>query len=54
MSNDTKNGYGTTIALMLLGMLAMYGGALWLVILVPAAALVWHASTRAALRRGRN
>jgi len=33
--------------------LALYGGARWLLLLIPAAALVWYAAAPK-LRRGRN
>jgi hypothetical protein len=54
MSAESKKGYGSTIVMMILGFLAVYGGARWLVILVPAAVLVWYAATRQALGRSRN
>jgi len=54
MSADTRKGYGSTLALIVLGVLALYGGAQWLMILIPAAFLVWYAATRANLRRSRS
>jgi hypothetical protein len=54
MSAERKKGYGSTIVMMILGLLALYGGAQWLVLLVPAAVLVWYAATRQALGRVRN
>jgi hypothetical protein len=54
MSAEGKKGYGSTIALMILGILALYGGATWLVALIPAAILVWYAATGAFFRRSRN
>jgi hypothetical protein len=39
--------------MMILGLLALYGGMQWLVILVPAAVLVWYAATRQMLGRSR-
>jgi hypothetical protein len=54
MSAESKKGYGSTIVMMILGLLAMYGGAQWLVILVPAAILVWYAASRQAMGRSGN
>jgi hypothetical protein len=54
MSTETKRGYGLTFAMIILGVLALYGGMRWLVVLVPAAILLWYASTRTVLTRGRN
>jgi hypothetical protein len=41
MSADTKKGYGSTIALLIFGVLTLYGGTRWLLVLIPAAMLVW-------------
>jgi hypothetical protein len=46
MSADVKKGYGSTMILMILGILALYGGAVWLLALVPVALLLWHAAAR--------
>jgi hypothetical protein len=54
MSAAAKKGYGSTMALMILGMLALYGGPSWLVALIPAAILVWYAAAGAIVRRSRN
>jgi hypothetical protein len=54
MSRDTKKGYGSTLALMVLGVLALYGGAHWLLVLIPAAVLVCYAAAGTAFRRGRS
>jgi len=54
MSADARKGYGSTIVLMILGVLALYGGASWLLLLIPAAVLVWYATTGAMFRRSRN
>lgn len=54
MSADKRKGYGSTLALIVLGVLALYGGVHWLMILIPAAFLVWYAATRANLRRSRS
>ena len=40
--------------LMILGVLALYGGARWLLLLIPAAVLVWYAAKGAMLRRSRS
>jgi hypothetical protein len=44
---------GGTMVLILLGLAVFFGGAKWLVALIPAALLVWY-GTGTALRRGRN
>jgi hypothetical protein len=54
MSADAKKGYGSTIAMITLGMLALYGGAYWLVVLIPAGVIVWFAADRIVLKRSRN
>ncbi len=54
MSADVRKGYGSTLLMVFLGVLALYGGASWLPLLVPAAALVWYAASRPAVRRSRN
>jgi hypothetical protein len=53
MSANSKKSMGSTAALILLGMLALYGGEKWLSLLVPAAVLVWYAA-QPILRSGRN
>jgi hypothetical protein len=54
MSTDTREGYGSTMVLLILGVLALYGGVRWLLVLIPAATLVWYAAARAPFRRSRN
>lgn len=54
MSAEIKKGYGSTLALIVLGVLAFYGGSRWLVILIPAAFLAWYAAAGAVSRRSRN
>jgi hypothetical protein len=54
MSKEAKKGYGSTLVLFMLGVLAVYGGASWLLVLVPAAVLVWHAANGASVRRSRD
>lgn len=53
MSSDAKKHYGFSLLLLALGFLALYGGVRWLIVLIPAAALVWYAALPK-LRRGRN
>jgi hypothetical protein len=53
MSAEAKTHYGSTLALLALGVLALYGGPTWLLVLVPAALLVWFAA-RPMLGSGRN
>jgi hypothetical protein len=53
MSAEAKKGYGSTLALLLLGVLALQLGAGWLVVLIPVAALVWLGA-RSAVPSGRN
>jgi len=54
MSVETKKSYGTTVALLAFGVLALYGGVNWLFVLVPAAVLVWYAASSAPVGRSRN
>jgi hypothetical protein len=54
MSADARKGYGSTLILMILGVLALYGGALWLLALIPTAVVVWYAATGGMFRRRRN
>jgi hypothetical protein len=42
MSVNSKKSMGWTMAPILLGMAALYGGSKWLVLLIPAAVLVWY------------
>jgi hypothetical protein len=53
MSAEAKKHYGSSVALLALGMLALYGGTSWLLLLIPAAWLVWYAASPQ-LRRRRN
>jgi hypothetical protein len=53
MSADVKKSMSSSVMLILLGMAALYGGTRWLVLLIPAAALIWYGA-RPALRSGRN
>jgi len=53
MSAEAKTGYGSTLALLLFGVLALYLGSRWLVLLIPAALLIWYGAAPI-LRSGRN
>ena len=54
MSVDAKKGYGSTLALIVLGLIALYCGSQWLMVLIPAAFLVWYAGARFRFRRSRS
>jgi hypothetical protein len=54
MSADAKKGYGSTLVLIVLGILALYGGVTWLVLLVPAAVLIWSATFGGQFKSSRN
>jgi hypothetical protein len=53
MSADSKKSMGWTIVLVLLGVIALAGGVKWLVLLIPAAMLIWYGAAPI-LRSGRN
>jgi hypothetical protein len=53
MSANSTNTTARTILLIILGLLVLVAGMKWLVVLIPAAMLVWYASSPA-LRSGRN
>jgi hypothetical protein len=53
MSVNLKKSMGWAVVLVLLGVLAIYAGAKSLIVLIPAAMLVWY-EARPALRSGRN
>lgn len=53
MSGNAKKSTGWAMILVLLGLTALFAGEKWLVVLIPAALLVWFGSAPA-LRRGRN
>lgn len=42
MSAQAKTSYSSTLALILLGIVAMYVGARWLPVLIPAAIAIWY------------
>jgi len=52
MSVDAKKSIGSTVTLIVLGLLALCAGPKWLIVLVPAAVLVWYGFVPVA--RGRN
>lgn len=53
MSANSKKSMGWMVVLILLGVAALFGGAKWLVLLIPAATLVWYGAAPI-LRGGRN
>jgi hypothetical protein len=53
MTVNAKKSMGWTIVLILFGLIALFGGDQWLVLLIPAAILVWYAA-KPMLRTGRN
>jgi hypothetical protein len=42
MSVNSKKSMGWTAVLILLGLVALFGGEKWLVVLIPAAIFVWY------------
>lgn len=44
MSVEARRGYGSTLILLLLGVLALHFGGSWLPVLVPAAMIIWFRS----------
>jgi hypothetical protein len=53
MSANSKKSAGWTIVLILFGIIALFVGVKWLVVLIPAAMLVWYAAGPV-VRTGRN
>jgi hypothetical protein len=53
-SKEIKKGYGLTLVLLMFGVLAFYGGASWLLVLIPAAVLVWCAANGVSVSRSGN
>jgi hypothetical protein len=53
MSTDYKKSTGATAIFVILGLAALFGGARWLTVLIPAAILVWYGAG-SARRTGRN
>ncbi len=53
MSRNSKKSMGWMTVLILLGLVALFAGEKWLVLLIPAAVLVWY-GVGPAVRSGRN
>jgi hypothetical protein len=53
MSRESKKSMRWTIVLVLLGLLAFYGGARWLLVVIPLALMIW-VMAGPAVRTGRN
>ena len=53
MRTNTKKSIGWTLVLVVLGLISLYGGETWLVVLIPLAMLVWY-GTVPTLKSGRN
>jgi len=53
MSTNSKKSLSSTVILIVMGMLALYSGTKFLVVLIPAAILLWYFGGPV-LRRGRN
>jgi hypothetical protein len=54
MSAEMKKGYTSTLILIALGVLVLYVGAQWLLLLIPAAILAWYSAGGPTLKRSRN
>jgi hypothetical protein len=53
MSRESKKSVSWTLVLVLLGLLAFYGGTRWLLVLIPVALMIWGMA-RPAVPTGRN
>jgi len=53
MASNTKRSIGATAALILMGLLVLFAGDKSLIVLIPAAVLVWYMAAPR-LRRSRN
>jgi hypothetical protein len=53
MSADVKKSTAATVMFVLFGLAALFGGAGWLALLIPAAVLVWY-TAGSTWRTGRN
>ena len=53
MSAETKKGYASTLILFALGVIVLFAGVKSLVLVVPAAILIWYGA-RPSLGNGRN
>ena len=54
MNTPSNKSAASALILIALGMLALYGGSHWLLVLIPTAAAVWYAAARTKLSRRRN
>ena len=54
MSRNAKKYYGSSLALLGLGLLALYGGTPWLLVVIPAAVLVCYRAPAPKLGSSRN
>jgi hypothetical protein len=54
MSAEMKKGYMSTLILIGLGVLVLYVGPQWLMLLVPAAIVAWYSARAGSLRRNGN
>jgi len=53
MSMNSKKSMGWMALLIVFGLISLFGGVQWLVVLIPAAMMVWY-GVGPALRSGRN
>lgn len=54
MKTPSNKSAAWALILIALGMLALYGGSRWLLVLIPTAATVWYAADRSTFSRRRN
>ncbi len=54
MSAESKRSYGSTLVLVVLGVLALYCSSQWLMLLIPAATLVSYATVRTSSGQSRD
>jgi len=54
MNTPSSKSCGWALILIALGMLALYGGSHWLLVLIPTAAAVWYAAERTTFSSRRN
>jgi hypothetical protein len=53
MSINSKKSMGWALVLIFLGLVALFGGVKWLIVLIPAALIIWY-GVGPALRGSRN
>ena len=53
MSRNSKQSMAWTLVLIFFGLVALFGGVRWAIVLIPAAVLIWYAAAPR-LRSGRN